>query len=656
MASSVLEQFLYVFQPKDNGVGSKLDEISAKAKKTKEAAAGVSESFSDFSKEARTSLEQLVPGSDKMVENLRRIGEAFKRARQAAAGPHAGIPKPGAAGSGGGSVAPPPLPGAGPPLPGEAADSVDALGVAAGAVTVALGVAAVAVGVLTKAFIDGAAELSESRKAAQTSGINSIQQAAGEQYAKSLRLNKTEFNSAIDKIAQYTKEGYIHAHEFGNIFGLTNPQTAMLRSRGIRTTDGHGNLRNASVIFDDITKKIQHMSRESGIAFGQFAGMSKDMATAIRDSGMTFEQYARQHQQEVQAQAKAIDQARNYEKAQQDLSNAWDNAKIKIGGALLPVVTELVDEAANLADESDHLGSIFRGLWETIKEGTGYVTDLASALRDKLFGKSNSPLLSGESSANAISGGAFGFIRMTLMGLRQKGEAAQADDKIAVAAQTIKDETGRAATREQALARIRQDEEKARADYLKKFNAPVSEQSKAADLQWQAANMMKVATDRFGLSTEQYFAMWAAKAGEEGGLRHSGGVTPEAYQDIYRSARAQYAPNAEWATALYGRGAPFMSQLPAQYVQGMKINPFAGPSHPIGLSEAKGAVQNSNFAVPRPGDGASLAKPTSINVTTGPITIQTKSSDPNEINSALGMHLAEQTKYFLNKLNDGQLA
>lgn len=666
---SVLDEFFYVFKPKDEGVEKKVGDIEKKAKDSKKAIEEVNKSIGDFGKEASNALESILPGADKLIENVKKIGLAFMRTRSQAAGGVGSLKPPtggtGAAtvGMGGMGMAAPPAP---PPTSAEGGAAGEGVSAAATAMGVAFTVAAVAIGVFVKAALEGAHELTESRKRAQEAGINSIQMAAAEQYAKRLRLSKSDMHDTLTNLARETQAGWVHAREFGNIFGLSNEHTAMLNRYGIRTTDKSGHLRNASVIFDDITKKMMKMPRDAAIAFGQFEYMTKDMATAIRDSGMTMSQFAQANQAVIEKQAQAIDMARAYEKAQQALSNTWDDFKIKVGGALIPTLTSFLNLIMDGVDKVHELEDIFRGLWAAIAEGIDKVKDFG----EKLFGKERfeDAVEGSKAATNAIKSGwknAVGVIKDSWDYWRNAGINVQHERALTEAAKDIKNATGKDASRADVEKYMAQKDAQGRKEFLDKYGQQTSDNDQSARMQLQAANLMKVATSRFALTTEQYYAMWAAKAGQAGGLRASGGVTPEAFRDIYKSARSQYAPNEEWAAAMYLRGAPYMAQLPSHYVQGMGFNPFQGPTHPRGLLNAKGALNSTNFMVPNAGaygPGASSAAPTGrtteqkIEVNTGPITISTQSSDPQAINKALSTSLVDQMKFTLNKLNDGQLA
>jgi hypothetical protein len=651
--SGVLDTFTYVFKAKDEGVDKKLSDIEKKSKDAKASTEALNQSFSEFGSEARKTFESIIPGGDKFVENLKKVGEALKRAKQAGGGtgvgkpPGGGAPPPGVNGTGG------------------LADDAKGAGMAMTAMTVAAGLAAVAVGVLTKAFVEGAQELVNSRKQMQQAGINSVQMAGAEQFAKSLKIDKSEIQKALVDLGQKTQQGFVTSHTFGNIFGIGNETTQLLKKYGIKTED-KGKLRNSAMIFDDITKKMQGMSREAAIGFGQFFGMSKDMATAIKDSGQTLTQYVAAHKAEVAAQAKAIDQARAYEKAQQGLANAWDDFRIKIGGKVLPVVTELLEDVVKVSDKVGELSTALLGFWTTLKEILNGITDWVSEHTPQSVKEGAKNLLeAGQNVGKWIKRNA---LDNPLEYWTGKGQEAAHESDLAQAAKDIQQATGKQATRAEAEAKLAADKAKHDEEIMKKQTQNVSDNDRAAQTQLEAANAMKVATNRFGLTTEQYFAMWAAKAGQGGGLRSSGGVTPEAFRDIYKEGHAKYAPNAEWATALYGKGAPMMAQLPNQYVTGMGINPFSGPTNPVGLKNvkvptvpdtllpAKQAIQGSSMAVPTPGTVNTPKPGNTVTVNTGPITIQTNSNDPNAINQALGQHLGEQLQYTLGKLNDGQKA
>lgn len=645
---AVLDIFTYVFKPKDEGVEKKLGDIEKKSKDAKAGVDGVSQSFTEFGQEARSAVEAIIPGADKLIDNLKKIGEAVKRARNTA---HTTAKKPTSPAEGGGGSGTPKPP-VSPSAPsGGAAAEAEGVATALGGLTIVLGVAAVAVGVMVKAFVEGTEQLTESRKKAQEAGINSVQMAAGEQWAKSLRLSKNDFQSMIVQLGNKTREGWVTSKTFGNIFGIGNETTQLLRTKGISVSDRGGRLRNSAAIFDDITKKMQNMSREAAIGFGQFFGMSKDMATAIKDSGQTFSQYAAQHREEIEQQAKAIDQARAYEKAQQGLSNAWDDFRIRVGGKLLPFVTEMVEDLTTAADSIGDLGGAIAAFWRDVKDIANQIVDWVGEHTPEAVKKG----------ASAV-GNAFDMVWEDMKGTVRdtvdywKGEQKSYDHEkdLNQAAADIKASTGKDATRAEAEKKLADDQTRERADYMKKMNQQTSDNAMAAKTQLEAANAMKVATNRFGLTTEQYFAMWAAKSGREGGLRASGGVTPEDFKTIYGESR-KYAPNAEWATALYGRGAPMMAQLPNQYVQGMGYSPFWGPQNAKGLTNLKNAqqaVNDTNFAIPQ--KATQQARP--IEVNTGPITIQTSSTDPNEVGNKLSQNLSDQIKYAVSKISDAQVA
>jgi hypothetical protein len=657
--ASVLDVFAYVFRAQDEGVEKKLDSIKDKSNKVKEANEKVTESFKDFASEAKSALGELIPGADRLVDVLGKVSKAFKGAngsKQEAGRVSQTTSRRGGTGGGAAPPSPPPLPAEG---EGGAAGAVEGLGLAAGTTAAALTVAAVAVGVLTAAFMEGARELTESRKTAQEAGINSVQQAGAEQYAKNLRLSKTDMQKTLVDLANTTREGWVKSREFGNIFGLGNERTQLLKHEGIRISDRSGALRNSYAILDDITKKMIKMPRDAGIAFGQMYHMSKDMATAIYDSKQSLSEYTIAHQKEVQAQAIAIDQARTYEKAQQALSNAWDDFRLKIGARFMPAMTNLLEDVIKAADEVGNLVTAMRGLWEFLKEFGGWVTNFAKSSEQELLGKE------GAESVNSAAKTGFGWMQDVGKGIvhgiksvggwfGNKGAEAQHQDALDAVKEQAKATTGTLLSNQQAEAKLKADEAKAREDFLKKNAQQTSDNNQAAKWQLEAANLMKVATARFGLSTEQYMAIWAATSGKAGGLQGSGGMTNAGFRDAYRNVVSRYA-TPEVAQAMYFRGAPMMSQLPTQYAMGFGVTPLGIPRNAIGLMHAQNAVQNSSMPINQMGAGATKGE-TKIDVKTGPITIQTKNTDPNEINTSIGNHLAEQIKYALNKLNDGQIA
>lgn len=698
---SVIDTLIYTFKPKDEGVVKTLDAISSKSDRLKEANKKVEESFTELGNSAKGALSDLVPGADRLVNALGRVGKSYREifgeissgSRNATkvsqstlrGGSVGGRPLPPSGGGGGSGVIPPPLP---PSVGGGGAEGVAAsagrLSLAAGVAAMGLTMAAVAVTAFAKAAKEGAEELVKSRRAAQEAGINSIQQAAGERYAKNLGQSKEDFNSTVRTIAQTTQAGWVRSREFGNIFGLGNEQTQLLKRHGIATSSG-GQLRNASAILDDITAKMIKMPREAGIAFGQFFGMSKDFATAIRDSGQTLSQYTRTHQDEIQTQARAIDIARAYERAQQNLSNAWDDFRVKVGGKVMPIITTLLEDIDKAVDGLDHFTDALQGFWETCKDLANKIKDWATnGAKDAVSGAAANvvDVFGGNSQEAKSKTRSFLDKAGSLLGpLLVPGYQKESVENVGRSVSSVaKDTTDYWAqkhkdnvenqkisdlmaanpgmTRDAAKQALTDKENREREEYMRKANQQTSDNAAAAKTQLEAANLMKVATARFGLSTEQYMAMWAATSGKAGGLAASGGVTNSDFRDIYKDVVGKFA-TPEVSEAMYLRGAPMMAQLPSQYAVGLGVTPLGIPRNAVGLSQAKEAVSQSNVpTVPsrfakgsNVGGAGDKTNNYDINVKAD---IHTTSTDPQAIGEALSNHLSDQLKMATNSLTTGE--
>lgn len=675
----VLDTFFYTFKAKDDGVVPKLDEIQKKTDKLKEATKQTGQSFTEFGGEATEAINKILPGADKVVNTLGRIGKALRDARRSASTPTAadrvgGSGAPGTGGGGGGSgggsggggggpvVRPPPLPGAA----GGASEAASL--VAMGALAVGATVAAIGIAALAKAAQEGAAELVNSRKIAQQAGINSTQQAAAEQFSKSLRMDKGAISAAILEISRTTQAGWVKSREFGNIFGLGNEQTQLLKRHGIATSSG-GKLRNSAAIFDDISVKMQKMPKDAAIAFGQFFGMTKDLATALKESGQSFNEYAQSHRREIEVQAKAIDYARAYEKAQQGLNNVWDDFRVKIGGKVIPLVTDLLEWILKVTDELGHLADAFQGFWDTIRDIGDKVNNwVQDTVKDKVSddvatakgigrtiggwfgGEGNKPGQRAADKADAAD--KVGLFGKLLAPLILPGYGVKDNPVTKKVGGTYDETVNYWADQRKNLKQTREQEDKDRADYLKKLTQPTSDNAMAAKTQLEAANLMKVVTAKFGLSLEQYMAVWAASSGKGGGLAASGGIDNAGFRAAYSKTVGQYA-TPEVARAMYFQGAPMMAAVPQQYAQGLGVTPLGVPKHAIGL--AKQGLSDTSGAIGS-GSGDSGGKVIKVDVQTGPITIHTPSSDPQAINRAVGDGLSDQIKYAVNRLNDGQIA
>jgi hypothetical protein len=645
---SVLDTFTFVMKPDDKGVVTKLDEIEKKGKGAEKATLGISEGFKKLGGELTGALNQVLPGTDKLVANLQKIGGAAKAAFQNSASggtlsrlslrgapPSGGspIPRPGVAGGmGGGGMG-----GASAAATASGTAGAMALGVAATGAAVALAVLAVGASTLVKSFLDGVKSLSDSRKAAVEAGVNNTQMAAVEQFAKSMRLDRKDAQDALKEIAKTTQEGWVKARERGNIFGIGNEQTQMLKKYGISTTDGNGQLRNSSKIFEDIGKKMQTMSRDSAIAFGQFFGMTRDFATGVYDSKQSLSQFAEANKESIAAQAEAMAESKRYEQAQQALANAWNDFAVKVGGKVIPVVTDLLNAFVDAVPTVTKFGEAVYGTVMMIKDTAETVFDWlkskADSITDFLFGQG-----SGQAVRDAIAGG-IGDATQSLADSFMRGV-----DKVA--------EYGK-----------RGDAPLDANKFARDMNQNTSLNSSAAKIQLEAANLMKTATAKFGLSTEQFMAMWAATSGKASGLRDSGGLTTAGFRDAYKEVTSQYA-SPEAAVALYGRGQPMMQQLPQQYAMGMGVNQYGLPSNPRGLGSAKSAVEATSApvgpaAAPFGGSGTKGRKDGGgTNVTIGDVhaTINTKSTDPEEINSAVANNLVSEVKFAMNKLGSMEVA
>lgn len=661
---AVLDVFTYVFKSEDKGVEAKLDAIAKKGEKVTEANEALTDSFKELATEASSSLGQIVPGAEKVISTLNRLGSAFNKAR--AAGAKITV-APGQAPSTrlapGGQPPPPRVPSVPTGAGGGEAAGTAALGgasasIAAGVAAVALVGLAVAAGVVTKAFTEGAATLSESRSKAREAGVNATQMAAAEQYAKSFKLDKSVAQNTLLEIAKTTQAGWVKAREFGNIWGIGNEQTQLLKHRGISTSSRGGELRNSAAIFDDITKKMVKMPKDQAVAFGQFFGMTKDFATSIADGKKSFSEFAMANKEVIATQAKAIELSRAYDRAQQGLTNAWDDFRIKVGGKLLPVITQLITKLAEAApiieQASDAAYGFFLGLRDIAQSTFDWLKTSTSSLANDVFGQTIGGQLSGfvgayfKNQKNMVSDVASNTVGYW-------ADYAKKDREESAIADVMKKE---GVNREQAMKIIEQRRIKDQKDYVKDLNQQTSDNAKAANVQLEAANLMKTVTAKFGLSMEQFMAMWAATTGKMSGLRGSGGVTTADFRDIYKDVVSQYA-TPEVSYGLYGRGAPMMAQMPAQYAMGFGVTPQGIPRNAKGLDQAKKAVDVSNTPVGNGkvpfGKGRGGGGETNIDVTTGPITINTKSTDPQEISRVVGNSLADQTKYALSKLNDGQI-
>lgn len=651
---SVLDTFVFNLKVGQNDVSAKLDDVNKKVEKVSDATGAVNDGFKAIGNEFANTLGKVIPGSDKLLGNLQKIygvshkiatagGAAgggsgvFSRLRLRGSPPAGGGPGvaggAGGAGGGAGGVAA----GAAPSGAATAASTAQlvALGAAAGVVVAALMVLAGGAAILTKAYMDGVKSLSDSRKAATEAGVTNTQMAATEQFAKSMRLSKEDARDALKEIAQKTQEGWVKSRERGNIFGVGNEQTQMLKKHGIRTSDGNGELRNSTAIFEDIGKKMKTMSRDSAIAFGEFFGMTKDFAAGVYDSKQSLSEFAQANKESIAAQAEAMAASKNYEKAQQALANAWDDFSIAVGGKVLPVVTDMLETLVDAIPDIVLFGEAVYGQIQMIKDTASAVFDWlkskADAVTDFLFGAG-----SGDAVRTAISDGVSGAASAAADAFKRGMEKSAEYGK-------------------------RGDKPTDQAAFDREMNKQTSLNAKAANVQLEAANLMKTATAKFGLSTEQYMAMWAATSGKASGLRDTGGTTTSDFRDIYKQTQSQYA-TAEGAVALYGKGQPMMQQLPQQYAMGMGANPYL-PSNPKGLGRAQEAVQATSAPVgpaaspfggsgTRGGRGATTNE---VNVGDVHVTVNTKSTDPEEINSAVSSGMVGQLKFAMNKLGTGEL-
>lgn len=636
---TVLDTFVFKLTPKDEGVEKKLDDVNKKMKGLDSAAGAVGDSMKDLGGQLKSSIEQVLPGSDKLLGNLGKIVTAVRSARVAAGGGGEGgflsrlnlrgKPPTGGAGvaaSAGGA-------GGGGAASLASAAGMAAVSTAATAAAAALAVLAIGAATLTKAYLDGVKGLVESRKAATAAGVNNTQMAAAEQYAKSMRLDKNDARDALKEIAQKTQEGWVKSRERGNIFGVGNEQTQMLKKHGISTSDSKGNLRNSTAIFEDIGAKMKTMSRDSAIAFGEFFGMSKDFAAGVYDSKQSLSEFAAANKESIAAQAEAMAASKEYERAQQALANAWDDFSIQIGGKVMPVVTDLLN---TMVDAVPHVMAFGEAVYGQIM----YIKDTAQAVFDWLKSKADSVI--------SFFGGDADAIRSSI------------GDAVGGALTTVKDNFVKGMEASRAYGK-KDDKPVDAARFDREMKAGTSLNAAAAKTQLEAANLMKTATAKFGLSTEQYNAMAAASAGKMSGLQGSGGTTFADFRDIYKDVQSQYA-SSENVAALYGKGQPMMQQLPQQYALGMGANPYL-PSNPKGLDRAQAAVQATSGAVgpaasPFGGKGTrgQSGGGTEVNVGDVHVTVNTKSTDPEEINSAVSTGMVGQLKFAMNKLGTGEIA
>lgn len=637
---SVLDTFTFILKPDDKGVEAKLDKIDTKAKAVNRSTDNISKGYGELGTQLAGALNKAIPGSDRLLSNLGKIGQAIRTINVSSGGSNAsrlvlgGIP---AGGASGGGATPPPIPrpgvaanaagGAG--AAGSAAAGLSGVAIAAVGAAAALAVVTVAAATLTKAFFNGVKLLSESRKAATEAGVTNTQMAAVEQFAKSMRLDRADAQNALKEIAKTTQAGWVKARERGNIFGIGNEQTQLLRKNGIRTSDSDGNLRNSAAIFDDIGKKMKTMSRDSAIAFGEFFGMTKDFAAGVYDSKQSLTEFANANKESIATQAQAMVEVKKYEQAQKALSNAWDDFSIKVGGKVLPVLTTLLNVLVDdIIPEVERFGKAVYGQMLMIGDIAETIFNLISNLRkravDFVFGEGAADKLSSNSPLAAVTSTVADTYKKYLDYMGTYG----------------RDETDQG-------------------EFDREMKKNTSLNASAAKVQLEAANLMKTATAKFGLSMEQYLAMWAATSGKASGLRDSGGLTTAGFRDAYRDVTSQYA-TPEVAVAMYGRGQPMMQQLPQQYAMGLGVTPQGIPGNARGLDRAKEAVRDTSgligpgaspFGGKRGGRGKTIEQ-----VTIGDIHINTRSTDPQAINDAVTGSLVDNMKFALNKLNDGQVA
>lgn len=688
---SIVDSFTFLMKADDKNVVKKLDEIQSKAKVVEGAVDGVNDGLSDLGNEMKSAISQAIPGSERLLGVLGKLGTAARSAvttlrsagmaqdvadangsgrlnlRRGASKPTAPaasggtglpsvpvrvpVPAPGVAGAvAGGAGAGGAAGGAGAAGAGAAAAAgMTAVGVAASAAAAALALVVVGAGVLAKAFFDGVETLKKSRDAARDAGVTNTQMAATEQFAKSMRLDKEVAQNALKEIARTTQEGWVKSRERGNIFGIGNEQTQMLKSRGIRTTDGNGELRNSTAIFEDIGKKMKTMSRDNAIAFGEFFGMTKDFAAGVYDSKQSLSEFAQANKESIAAQAEAMVNAKKYEQAQQALANAWDDFSIQIGGKLLPIMTDLLNAIVEASNGIAEFGTAVQGQIMMIRDTAASVFDWlrskASAVTDFIFGAGTSDKV-----GDAVGAANAAIVDTVGNALNSVGDAFSA---------------GMQRSRDYANKDKKPTDQAA---FDREMNKQTSLNAKSANIQLEAANMMKTATAKFGLSTEQYMAMWAATSGKESGLRDSGGMTTSGFRDAYKDVTSKYA-SPEAAVALYGKGQPMMQQLPQQYAMGMGVNQYGLPSNGVGLGRAapameaaKAAVQSTSAPVgpaasPFGGDKSKRGSGgNTIDLTMGDVNIYTKSTDPNEINSAVTGGMMDNLKFALNKIGTGEIA
>lgn len=642
---SQIDTLTFVLKADDKGVEAKLNTIDAKSKSVGKATEALGTNFTKFGNQMRESITQVIPGSDRLLNNLGKIGNALKGVTAGAqqsvtsrlrlngmppGGGGASVPRPGVAaslggaGGGGGSAV--------------ATAGMAAAGMAATALAAALAIVTVAAATLTKAFMDGVKSLSDSRKAATEAGVTNTQMAAVEQFAKSMRLDRTDAQNALKEIAKTTQAGWVKSNEFGNIFGKGNEQTEMLKKYGIKTTDGNGELRNATGIFEDIGTKMKGMSRDSAIAFGEFFGMTKDFAAGVYDSKVSLSEFAEANKESIATQAAAMVASKQYEQAQQALTNAWNDFAVKVGGKLLPVVTDLVNLIVDAIPHIEAFGEAMYGQIMMIKDIAVSVFDWFMGMRTKIID------------------GLFGS------GTTQSIDTA-ISDTVSKAASGIADAYKKGIEYSREYGKRGSDPTDT-SNFEREMKKNTSLNAKAANVQLEAANVMKTATAKFGLSLDQYLAMWAATSGKASGLRDSGGMTTAGFRDAYRDVTGQYA-TPEAAVALYGRGQPMMQQLPQQYAMGMGVTPMGIPRNARGLDRAKEAMDATSAPVgpaASPFGGGKSATPFGRGkgsvgqVTIGDIHINTRSTDPQAINDAVTGSLVDNMKFALNKLNDGQVA
>lgn len=658
-AGNILDTFFYSLKIKDDGVESKLGAVEKRLKATEETTAGVSSAFGDLGQQLKTSLESVLPGADRVISALGKIGVAARNSgagqymsriklpgaptataggaasgatARAGAAAGAAANAAGAAGAAGGAG------GAGGAAAGAAA-GLGALGPIAIATAVALAGITVAAATLTKAFVDGTEALSESRKAARDAGVNNTQMAATEQYAKSMGLNKNDARDAIKTISETTQAGWVKSREFGNVFGIGNEQTQMMRKHGIRTSDSNGELRNSTAIFEDIGKKMKSMSRDSGIAFGQFFGMTKDFATGVYDSKISLSEYVAANKESIATQAAGMEAVKKYERAQQELKNAWDDFSIAVASEVIPVITDMINWVTKSAPVVKEFGESIYGTVMMIRDAATKAFDFIMNARTKLID-----------------------------GLFGSGTTSNYDDLLAKGANGLKAGVELAAnTFSEGVRRTaeygrqsRQPTDTSKVDREMRQNTSLN--AKAANVQLEAANLMKTATAKFGLSIEEYAAMWAATSGRASGLIDGGGKTNSDFRDIYRKTVGEYATS-ESAIAMFGRGQPMMQQMPAQYAIGLGVTPLGLPAHSVGLSRAKSSLQDTSGAVgpvatPFGGSGARTGTggASETNIQIDKIEVITQSNDAEAVNRAVGQGLKDELRMAVNTHNDGRKA